>query len=333
MSEKILAILEPEKEYANLFLSFLEEKQELPYKIRVFTKEQALQEFLKEATVDVLLAAERSNYKELEGMVSRIIILVENKKKAEDCDKRHIYKFQSAERILQEVCKTCIQNKEGQVCDYVAHKGRGARQYGVFSPYGGIGKTTVSLVLGHLLGRGKKVLIVNLEAFSKRYHWLPSNCEAGMSQLFYYVLQGYSELEIKLASMVVSVGNASYLCGVTHYLDLQAIEMEQMDKILTALEQYSDYDVIIYDMSFVSKGMWSVCKRCDVILEPVLQENYENTPEWATCMSEKEWKHIEEKRRTIVMPEIQERYTSVEYISQGVLGAAVSELIQREGLG
>ncbi len=333
MSEKILAILEPEKEYANLFLSFLEEKQELPYKIRVFTKEQTLKEFLEEATVDVLLAAEQSNYRTLEGLISRIIILVENKKKAEDCDERHIYKFQSAEHILQEVFKICIQNKEEHVCDYLSRKERGARQYGVFSPAGGIGKTTVTLVLGHLLGRGKKVLIVNLEAFSKRYHWLPSNSESGMSQLLYYVLQGYSELDIKLASMVVSVGNASYLCGVAHYLDLQAIEMEQMDKVLTALEQYSDYDVIIYDMSFVSEGMWSVFKRCEVIVEPVLKENHENTPEWVNCMSEKEWKHVQEKRRTVVMPKVQERYTSVEYISQGVLGTIVSELIQREGLG
>lgn len=332
MSERVLAILEPESEYANLFLNFIEDKQEFPYKIRVFTKEQALLEYMEKTEVTVLLAAEQSNCMQLKEKCSKIILLTDTKGAATDHEESCIYKFQSAGQILKEVFQICSEEGKESACMYLPKKSHVARQYGVFSPYGGIGKTTLAMVLGHLLGKQQKVLVVNLEPFSKNYPWMQYRTGQGISQLVYYIIQGYADLDIKLAAMVESVGNTAYLCGPKHYLDLQAMKAEQMEKLLTALEQYSNYDVILYDISLVNQAMWNVCKRCDRILEPVFEEEKESMPAWAKSLSESEWDVIKKKRSSVVVPRIQEKYSSIEYISQGNFGNAVKAWMKKENI-
>ena len=65
MIRKILAVFEPQMEYADLFLSYVKEMRESVFDTRVFTKQSALQEFMKEHEVEVLLASEHSDYKEV----------------------------------------------------------------------------------------------------------------------------------------------------------------------------------------------------------------------------------------------------------------------------
>ena len=48
MIRKILAVFEPQMEYADLFLSYVKEMRESVFDTRVFTKQSALQDFMKE---------------------------------------------------------------------------------------------------------------------------------------------------------------------------------------------------------------------------------------------------------------------------------------------
>ena len=93
MAKKILAILEPEEEYAGLLWDFMKEKKDFPFETSVFTKPDALVSYMKENNVDVLLASQTSDYNEASKEAAFTILLSEEQYVGEV---KHpvIYKFQ-----------------------------------------------------------------------------------------------------------------------------------------------------------------------------------------------------------------------------------------------
>ena len=55
-------------------------------------------------------------------------------------------------------------------------------------------------------------------------------------------------------------------------------------------------------------------------------------PVWAKSLSESEWDVIKKKRSSVVVPRIQEQYSSIEYISQGNFGNAVKAWMKKENI-
>ena len=311
MKKEILAVLEPKKEYANLFLSFLQGRTDLMFDVQVFTEEQALEEYAEAVDIHVLLASEDSQYTIFEKKAGHIILLSEGRMVREQETYPTIYKFQSAEQILRAVFEICAEKEGDTECSYIPRRTRFCRQLAVFSPYGGSGKSTLSVVLGHLLGQGKRTLVVSLEAFSRDYGWLPEGQCQGVSRLIYYIKQGRRDLEMKISSLVVQAGNADYLQGVSHFLDLQEMEREDMELLLSSIREYSSYDVIIYDIGFLNAGLWSVLEQCDQVYEPIRMGMH---GDWKNQLTDREQKILEKKLVPIALPEA-DLYGNIEYIS------------------
>lgn len=329
MKKQILAVFEPKEEYANLFLNYVKELGDNLFDTRVFTKVTALKEFMKENRVDVLLASEQSEYEEIRKEAGFTILLTEGRMIRERDAHPSVYKFQSAEQILREVFELCAEEYEDKSTYYLPKQIRCCRQLAVFSPYGGTGKTTLSVVLGHLLGANKKVLVVNLEAFSRSCGWLPQGEDAELSRLIYYMKQGRKDLHMKLQSLNRRVGNADYLCGVNHYLDIQGMEKIDLEQLFHALWEYTSYDVIIYDISFLNEGIESLLEQCDVLYEPVIGESQEEF--WIEKFTKEKQKILKEKWKQVVLPREDRLSENIELLARGSVGVAVRELLRREG--
>lgn len=329
MKKRILAVLETEQEYADLFLRFLKEKKDGLFESRIFTKEEALQAYLKEERADVLLASEESNYEQFQEQIPFVILLTENCYVKEGEDTPTIYKFQSAEQILKDVLKLYVeQNEDGQV-RYLSKDRRFCRKIAVFSPYGGCGKTTTAAILGSLLGREQKVLMVSLEAYKKPCCWLDGPENGGLSELLYYIQQERGNLEMKLKSMVIRIGNMDYLSGVSNVFDLQKMCAEEMYACIHAIEQYSEYDVVIFDISFVSEALLPLFEECEVIYQPVQkrQDNYkkQDNSTWQESFSKKEQKLLKEKCKKLILPWEQGGLDgNIEYLTASAVGEAIS---------
>lgn len=330
MKKQILAVLEPKEEYANLFLNYVKELGDCLFDTSVFTKVTALEEFMKENKVDVLLASEQSEYEEVSKGAGFTILLTEGRMVREADSYPSVYKFQSAEQILREVFELCAEECKDNNMYYLPKQIRCCRQLAVFSPYGGTGKTTFSVVLGHWLGAQKKVLVVNLESFSRPYGWLPQGEEEEISRLIYYMKQGRKDLDMKLQSLVRRVGNADYLCGVKHYLDIQGMEKKDLEQLFHALWECTHYDVIVYDISFLNEGIESLLEQCDVLYEPMLGE--EQGTFWMEKFTKEKQKVLEQKRKQVVLPREKRLPDNIELLARGSVGIAVGELLRREGL-
>lgn len=329
MKKQILAVLEPKEEYANLFLNYVKELRDSLFDTRVFTKIEALKVFMQENRVDVLLASEQSEYEEVGKKAGVTILLTEGRMVRETDSYASVYKFQSAEQILREVYDLCVEECEDKTKYYLPKQIRCCRQLAVFSPYGGTGKTTLSMVLGHLLGAKKKVLVVNLEAFSRPSDFI-SNWENGaLSQLIYHMKQERSDLDMKLQSLIQRVGNADYLSGVRHYLDIQGMKRKDLEQLFQALWKYTFYDVIVYDVSFLNEGIEALLEQCDVLYEPVLEQGYGNG--WMKKFSKEKQKVWEEKWKQVILPREDNLPQNIELLVRGKIGITVTEFLRREG--
>jgi len=329
MKKQILAVLEPKEEYANLFLNYVKELGDCLFDTHVFTKMIALKEFVKENKVDVLLASEQSEYEEVREEATFTILLTEGRMVRETDSYPSVYKFQSAEQILREVFELCVEECKDNSIYYLPKQIRCCRQLAVFSPYGGTGKTTFSVVLGHLLGAQKKVLVVNLEPFSRPCGWLPQGEDAELSRLIYYMKQGRKDLDMKLQSLIRKVGNVDYLCGVRNYLDIQGMEKKDLEQLFHALWEYTYYDVIVYDISFLNEGIESLLEQCDVLYEPVIGEKQRTF--WMQKFTKEKQKILEQKWKQVVLPREERLPENIELLVRGSVGIVVGELLRREG--
>lgn len=329
MKKRILAVLETEQEYADLLLRFLEERKDGLFETRIFTEEEALQAYLEEETAEVLLASEQSDYQKFEKKIPFVILLTEGCYVKEEEQRPVIYKFQSAEQILKEVLKLYLEQSEEKEVRYVSRERRSCKKIGVFSPCGGSGKTTTAVILGNLLGREKKVLLLNLEPFKKPYSWLEEEENGGVSELLYYMQQERGKLEMKIKSMVMRVGNMDYLPGVSNFLDLQKMQAGEMYECIQMIEQYTEYDVIIFDISFVSEALLSVLEECDVIYQPVRKRQEQMV--WIQNFSKKQQEILKEKCREVVIPWQEESVQgNVEYLTASAVGEAVRQVLEQE---
>ena len=329
MKKQVLAVLEPKEKYANLFFNYVKQLGNSLFDTRVFTKVSALKDFMKENRVDVLLASEQSEYEKVKAEAGFTILLTEGRMVRETDACPSVYKFQSAEQILREVFELCVEECEDKSNCYLPKQIRCCRQLAVFSPYGGTGKTTLSVVLGHLLGANKKVLVVNLEAFSRPCGWLPEEEDGGLSKLVYYMKQGRKDLDMKLQSLIRRVGNADYLSGVRHYLDIQGMGKRDLEQLFHALWEYTSYDVIIYDVSFLNEGIESMLEQCDVWYEPVIEQAKGNV--WVEKFSKEKQKILKEKWKQVILPKEDRLPENIELLARGSFGIAVGEMLRREG--
>lgn len=211
-----------------------------------------------------------------------------------------------------------------------------SKKYVFFSPYGGVGKTTAAMTAASILAEKQSVLVVNLEMFPKTYFWeknVEQGKENGVSELFYYMGQSHCNLEMKIKSMVTSMGNADYLSGVSNLWDLQDIQEKEMLQFIHGLEKYTGYDVLIFDISFLSKGILALFEECTNIIIPVLQKEQNHT-KWYQSFSKKEQAILEKKVQTILLPKMEhiEELTDIQYLKQGAYGEELRKYFKKEGI-
>lgn len=333
LGKRVFAILEPEEEYARLLLDFIKEKKDFLFETRVFTKPDALLSYMKEKPVDILLASKTSNYGEAAKKAAFTILLAEEQYVGE-LSHPMIYKFQSAEHILREVFDIYLAHHGDSELRYLPKEGHKNKKYVFFSPYGGVGKTTAAITSGFVLSEKNSVLVINLEMFSKSYFWenIPGEETVhGVSEILYYMAQSHCDLEMKIKSMVISIGNVDYLSGVSNLWDLQNMQEGDMYQLLYALEKYTGYDVIIFDVSFLSKGVSVLFEECTNVIIPSFDERHTNI-QWQKSFTKREQEILNKKTKTILLPKIEymKELTDFQYLAQGAYGEEIRKILSEE---
>lgn len=326
-----MAILEPEREYASLFLDYIREKKDFLFDTKVFTEQETLLAFMEKNKINILLASKKSDYKEAAKKAEFTILLSEEQYVGE-VSHPVVYKFQSAEHIIKEVYDIYLVHHGGTELRYVPKEQSNKKKYVIFSPYGGVGKSIAAMTMGSILAEKKNVLVVNMEPFSKKYFWQEQHKEVenhGVSNIMYYMNQSHCDIEMKIKSMVYSVGNVDYLAGVSNLWDLQLMQEEEMYQLLKVLDHYTSYDVIIFDVSFMSKGIKVLFEECTGLIIPCLRE-LQMEKEWTKAFCKNEQEMIERKGKYILLPYVEnmDELRDIQYLAQGDYGKEIRKILE-----
>ena len=136
------------------------------FDVRLFTSEESLRKFLIGQGTELLITGERDweLFRGINHGIHRLILLSDGQCVREDNGQAVLFKYQSAESMLQEVLAIVADDEELKV-PLPKKQMKGTEFVGVFAPYGGAGVTSMALQLAQKYSAQTRCLYLNFEVF------------------------------------------------------------------------------------------------------------------------------------------------------------------------
>ncbi|SHL09601.1 hypothetical protein SAMN02745136_04072 [Anaerocolumna jejuensis DSM 15929] len=258
---KTLAIFDKDAEYLRHLADYLKTKAPGLFQVKLFTKEEALKEFLKEEGVDILLLAEETP--EADSMAAyciHLILLVQTPEQEKKLSPNAIYKYQPGEAILKELRKRLPE-------DALRNTGQQSFQKEIISILSlNPGKVSqgFSLALWDEKCRENRTLFTTLLAYPLLKELRIQEGETGLSELIYYLKQNSSGLPQKLKEYVQRREGFEYIKGVSFGTDLNELTAEDVSSWFSILLQW-EYDTVIFEIGTLTQASLKVLAESSVI--------------------------------------------------------------------
>lgn len=243
-----VAIIDRDKEYVHRLYMALNEFEEL--NLSVFTEEENFEKTFASTDYHVILFTPQIFDKKFKiNKLIMPILLVDDFTKIPDSlnDINKIKKYQRASQIYRELldiyslkCKSVgeIWNKDKM------------NIFSVFSPAGGIGKTTISVVLAEKIAKlGYRTLYLNFEDFPSQNVYFKKEKGKSIADLF-TTNEEKPNILLKVKSLIHQNNKGVYYFN--HFEspnDLYDLTEGEIEELLTQLSQTGLFDVVIIDMN------------------------------------------------------------------------------------
>lgn len=272
MKKGVLAIYDSHTEYAMHLMHYVNSKGDFPLEACVFTREEKLQDYIQKSVVDILLVGEDCT---LIGIckehIRHLVVLSQGKFVREDNEFPTVYKFQSMEKLLQELLVLLL--KEGGAEGYYAYGEGNTSCIGFFSPGGSIERTSLALAAGQFMAKKEEVLYLDFELLpclmlpeKQKEH---SGVEKrGMSELLYHLKQKKENIPLKVKAMAEYIGGLACIYSVDHYRDLYDLEPKEGEFLLEELKKSHLYKKILINVGFLGDAAWTLLEFCESVFVP-----------------------------------------------------------------
>lgn len=241
-----IAIADSNEEYVERLLNVLSGYDDL--NLSVYTERYALEQALASKKFDVLLFDPSVYQGQLElgkDMVS-VMMLDENADIPECCKaQKKVKKFQRISKIYQQILELY-----SEVCgDTGAIWGTGkTKVVSVYSPIGGVGKTTIALAIATRLAmQGKNTFYMSFEDIASEDSYLAQSAERGLSEVASY-LGADINFTMKIQSLLQTKRDGLYY--LNHFdspNDVFEMSADEVSELITQVQNTGLFDAIIID--------------------------------------------------------------------------------------
>lgn len=267
MKQGVLAIYDRDTGYACRLMEYLNQKMDFLLEARVFTNLLSLKEYLERNAVELLLLGEEIALEELSGeKLPHIMILTEHGMVRETGEYPFLYKFQSMESLVREVALCYSNPMQRFVPMELAEAAKLKQLIGVFSPFGGSGKTLFSLAMGQELSNTKKTLYIGMEAVSSFEE--EQNIRGNLSDILYWIKERKEGCLSGLALMTERKGKLDCIYSPDYYEDLNHLKKEDIEFLLKELYANQTYETIIFDIGFWNEEVFFFLEQMDAVYMP-----------------------------------------------------------------
>ena len=269
MEHKILALCDPEVDYAQHMADFLRRKKDAVWEIRVFSEKKELLEFAKQEPIEILLIAEAVYGDFVQGLNVKMPIILSETGMVKEHGLVHIDKYQPAEQVRQEILYHYMEHSEER---YIRMPGRGkAKLIGMYSPVKRCLQTTFALTFSQLLAEKYRTLYLSFEYFCGQEEW--KDCKRQDLSTLLYHRQNKGQLQgMYLQTLVRKEGNLDCVIPMMNGENLLYITPEEWKKLLDNLIYCGEYEYVVLDLSENLQGLFEILRACDHIYTMVLED-------------------------------------------------------------
>lgn len=248
MSRINVLIADNDEFYIDGLCKYLLEKYSDRLNISAFTDKSLLQAYLEDnsSKTDMLLLGTDML---LEGMEANNLICLTERKNKENYN-INIFKYQSADNIAYQIFDifSKLSDKEFTVMSG-DHK---CTITAVYSPVGGVGKSTVAAALCKCLNkRNQKAFYLNLETAPSTLSLFNTCSVYNLSNVLYGIKERSKNLSLKIeaAISVDSASGVSFFAPGESPLEIEEMQSEEIVSLIDQLKATGRFDYIVIDMS------------------------------------------------------------------------------------
>lgn len=259
-----LAIVDSDEAYASKLAAYFRAYEPDQFFVTHISLEVSINETLANNPQQIILMNEEI-YKSNPSYDGFVILLTEDMVSPELMELPSVFKYQSGRDIVTQVLRIFAKYTSLEKIRVTESM---CKVVGVFSPIGGVGKTTISFAIGNTLAsKEQKTLYISLESFPSTNLFIHEKYEDTLSDLIFYARKKVDNIGVKVESIARKNESIGLYCIPPIYEpeDMNEIDVCDMEYILSALRKCKLFDYVIIDIpSQLSDQRW--LSLCDEII-------------------------------------------------------------------
>lgn len=331
MKRNLLAICDPEQEYAYRLTDALSRKADFPFETLTFTSVDRLQESLNVRPVQLLLVSQSVFDAEMKNWpVSRIILLWESERPPEGA-LPGISKYSSVARIMKKITETAVEAGNLSPPVITDHP---VSIYGIYTPVSRCLQTTFTFAMGQVLARNHRVLYVNFESYSGLERMLSRTFETDFSELLYYMQEAEEEVHKRLYRMVENVNGMDLIPPARSGIDVFQMGSAEWIRFIEIL-QSSRYEYILFDLADGVQGLFEILRRCSRVFTIVREDAFAaaKLSQYEENLQRADYSDVLEKTKKCRLPLFQKLPRDLNHITAGELVQVAERVLKEDEQG
>lgn len=303
MNKKILAILDREERFAKGLTEYLMSKENLPFRIHMFTDINRFYEYNANQEIECLLIAQNMYSEEIKKTnIPHIIVLGENGVIL-DSTLHHINKYQSVEMIYKQIL-SYYSEASNESMSILRTSERRLKVIAIYTPIGRCLQTTFAITLGQILAKEYKTLYLNFERYSGLANLLKKEFSSDIADLMYYFECAKEKLSVRIETLVDKMGDLEFIPPVNLFGNLCGIKGSEWIDLFREMEKCTEYEYLILDLSDGIPELCEVLKDADVVYTLTKQDRIalSKMRQYENILQGYEYEDILNKTKKISLP-------------------------------
>jgi hypothetical protein len=259
----MIVICDDERTYACHLLDYLESTRAVDYPICIYTDSAQLVEDVSPKKAPLIVIAESEYTEAVAGRGYAKVLVLNETDRMMDPSVANISKYQETGHIAA-VIQELLAEDGAEAPQTIRHSGP-MKILGFHTPVSRCLQTTFALTLGELLAEQHRVLYMNFENWPELDSRLENVPQGSVADLLYYNDCAKDKVSPHLAGSITSVGGLDVILPLEDFMELQGVKAEAWLSLFQTIEQVSEYEYLLLDLSESVQGLLQILETCDEI--------------------------------------------------------------------
>lgn len=261
---KTLAIYLSGTEYVRRLSEYLRTNLQKEYSVVTYSKRELLFDAINKNKISVLIIEEDSNVLQNDpnmyrNQIERVIVLSDSMSGEETDECERVYKFCPASELTE-----LLHDKS---CSLITKRDSGGKAeiFSFYSPIGGIGTTSLAIACAKIKSYSKKVLYLNLNAFSGITEELYLDDRKTLSEALYCFASDSEDAE-GIKKYIQKADGFDTFAAFRSFKELSEIRESVIKDFINYISSMLGYELVIIDYSSVISGLFDLLGMSDRII-------------------------------------------------------------------